>query len=287
MISYHPDQKNIGKKECYFYDFHPIPIDDPHRIAKALTSFVVSPCMFKEGRDKYGRLRNWYRHTACFVQANWIGLDFDEGPTLAEMTRAFCDVVHVIGTTKSHQIPKGAIKHVCDRFRIFLKLPQTITKADEYKDILRFYVDRYDADNKCVDAARFFWPCKTITSVCDDGDTIDIRKKEIPKVSTYDIQSYREIKSVPPFIRHWLEFGVPQGEKNDVCFKIGIWLTKAGFSHAEIVSLVMASAIPNRHDRVEIEVYNTTLNGVRVALRELKTPALTGADKNNQPSPGT
>lgn len=270
MISYHPDQKHIGHQELYSCNFRAVDTDDVTRIAKAVTNFVVSPIAFKDGTDRYGRFRKNYRHTSCFISSNWIGLDFDEGPTLAEMTRVFCDVTHVIGTTKSHQTKKGE-RPPCDRFRIFLKLPLTITNYQEYKDVLRYYVEEYDADDKCVDAARFFWPCKEITSILDSEDTIDLLKRKV-SYQTIDYEDFKGTKSIPPWIRHWLKFGVPQGQKNVACLNMGIWLTRNGFSHSEIVSLIMNSPIPNRHDKVYDEVFKTTLNGVRLALEDSKGP---------------
>ena len=274
MFSYHPDQKNIGKNDKYYWNFHPVAIDDPKRIAAAVTQFVTSPIIFKEGKDKYGRLREWYRHSSCFVRANWIGLDFDEGPTLAEMTQEFSEKIHVIGTTKSHQKPKGT-NPACDRFRVFLKLPVTITSKDDYKSILRYYVEEYDADEKCVDAARCFQPCKVITSTRNDGATIPVRKIEYER-SNVDTSFYLKTKTIPPWVDKWLRFGVSQGDKNEACFKIGIWLTKSGYSHNEIVSLIMNSPIPNQHADVYKEVYDTSLRGVNVALREGISPAANG-----------
>ena len=252
MISYHPDQKNIGRKNFYYCNFRAVDTNDVHRIAYALTRFVISPIVFKDGYDRWGKFRKNYRHSSCFVSSNWIGLDFDEGPTLAEITKTFCDVRHVIGTTKSHQIPKGA-KPACDRFRVLLQLPLTITDYQEYKDVLRYYVSEYDADSQCIDAARFFWPCKEVTSIFDDEETIDI-KKTPREVRQSDENPYHGSHHIPPWIRHWLEYGVPQGSKNKACLKIGIWLTKAGFSIAEIVNMIMTSPIPNQHSKVYSEV---------------------------------
>ncbi len=265
MISYHPNTANIGLKDRYAHGFRAVDTDDVERIAIAMCGFVISPIAFRDG----------HRHGDNFLSANWIGLDFDEGPTLDEMTRLVCDVTHVIGTTKSHQIAKG--KHpACDRFRVFLKLPRAITCAKEYKDILRFYVDRYESDTACIDAARFFWPCKQIISCWDGGDgdeyTIDIKKKEVSKggKSYFDLSTDGTKTLPPPWVRHWLEFGAPQGQKNNTCLKIGIWLTRCGYSHQEIVDAIMQSPIPNAHDRVFDEVYKTSLNGVRIAAREMQ-----------------
>ena len=291
-ISFHPDQANIGQKEKYSFGFRHAHIDDPNRIAKALCNFVVSPILFKDGYNSYGYFRHNYRHTSCFLSSNWIGLDFDEGLSLDEGVNLFCDVTHVICTTKSHQVEKGK-SPPCDRFRVFLKLPETITDPTEYKDIVRFYVERYEADAKCVDAARFFWPCKEVVSVfCGDVDeTIEIKKKCVENTVNFDVSAYRTAKAIPPWIKHWLEFGVPAGQKNTTCLKIGIWLTKCGFSHEEIVKLIMNSPIPDRHDRVEKEVYKKSLNGVRIAIEEMKNPQVLeetmGARKSLATNKGT
>jgi len=208
-----------------------------------------------------------------YIDINGI-VEIPDNYTFDQAINEFCDVTHVIGTTKSHQKEKGS-RPPCDRFRVFLRLPETITNPTEYKDILRYYVDRYETDEKCVDAARFFWPCKEIVSIFSGelGEDIEIKKKSANLVTrNFDMNLHRQAKAIPPWVRHWLEFGVPSGQKNTTCLKIGIWLTKCGFSHDEIVSLVMSSPIPDRHDNVGKEVYNATLNGVRIANGEMKNP---------------
>lgn len=265
MISYNPDQKNIGKKEFYSRNFRAVDTDDPKRIAKALTSFVVSPIVFKGG----------HRHTNNFISSNWIGLDFDNGQTLDEITNVFCDVIHVIGTTKSHQIKKGN-QPPCDRFRVLLQLPVTITSQKEYRQIVTWYVNAYEADSACKDAARFFWPCKEITSVCNDGDFIDIKKVD-DEVPYFDHDAYVETKTLPPWVKHWLEFGVPNGHRNTTCYKAAVWMARCGFSHDEIFSLIMKSPIPvSKEESVAKEVFKATMNGVQRAFKEMSAPSVKG-----------
>lgn len=233
MISYNPDQKNIGKKEFYSRNFRAVDTDDPRRIAKALTGFVVSPIIYKGG----------HRHTNNFISSNWIGLDFDEGPSLEEITRAFCDVIHVIGTTKSHQIIKGT-NPPCDRFRVFLRLPVTITSIKEYKQILAWYTKTYESDTNCKDAARFFWPCKEITSICDDGDLVDIKKDEsIDDLPTFlEHEGFRHQRGILSHSTyHALMNEIKEGMRHKVFLKVANELARAGLSHQDAEARILSS----------------------------------------------
>jgi hypothetical protein len=239
--------------------------DSVERISKAVSLYPTSPSWFQRG----------YRTTRNFLSANWIGLDFDSGVTIDEILRIYCDVTHILGTTKSHRIKKGS-QPPCDRFRIFLKLPLTITASSEYKDLLRYYVEKDGADKKCIDSARFFWPCREIISAQETDETIDIKYKPIEfRTADFDSGRYRETKSIPPWVKHWLEFGVPFGEKNTTCFKIGSWLTMAGFSVEEIMCLIMNSTIPDKQNQhIEREVLNAVNSGRKAAIKEKKHQSL-------------
>ena len=112
--------------------------------------------------------------TSGFLESGWMTLDFDETPyTIDQALRDWSDTVHVLGTTKSHQVEKDG-KPPKDRFRIIAPWTAPITSAATYRYNMERLVDRYDADRTCIDAARFFWPCRKILSVQLEGYLQDV-----------------------------------------------------------------------------------------------------------------
>lgn len=261
MFSHHPNRHDIGRGDRYARGWE-VSEGSAITLSWALQVAATSPIVFKDG----------YRSEQCFLSADWIGLDFDEGPTLADIQNTFCDTIHVLGTTKSHQVAKGH-KPPCDRFRLWLKLTQTITKAADYKETVRYLVRTYEADEACVGAAQLFWPCTTIASVSDEGYTTDVvPAKEKPYAQTRPEYNGR----IPYWVKEWLLGKFPGGEdhrrgRNFYVFKTSVWLTKNGWPEEEIVRVVMSSELPiAKTDDVLAEVRKAVRSGRLRAEREIK-----------------
>lgn len=130
---------------------------DPHIVAKLICEFAWSPIVWVGGARK----------ADAFASAFWCALDFDDGSyTLAQA----CDDVtqaglaHVIGTTKSHGMPKGDAP-ACDRFRMLLRFDRVVDSRAVFERAMRAAMqDFVGADKSCKDAARFFFPCVDIVS---------------------------------------------------------------------------------------------------------------------------
>jgi hypothetical protein len=107
--------------------------------------------------------------------ANWVAIDIDDGggksPTMQEILVTLEKLVHVVGTTKSHQKEKGG--QICDRYRVAIALDGFCEEPAVYKRICNHFIERFNADKACSDAGRFFWPCKEIISVQEEGDRFD------------------------------------------------------------------------------------------------------------------
>lgn len=224
MYSYHPAIHLIGKASCFARGW--LVNAKPRSLTTVLLSHATSPSLYANG----------YRARASFMRADWVGLDFDDGPTLREIEHTFQGQIHVIGTTKSHQKQKGSALP-CDRFRVWLKLETTITNARDYEATARHYVYHYDADKACVDAARLFWPCQTITSVCWEGETADVvcapEKTYAKAAGTYT--------GIPKWVKEWLNGNAPN--RNKTVFKCAVWLARNGWGEDRIVDTVMGSAL--------------------------------------------
>ncbi len=259
MISYHRDRKNIGKKSLYSTGWVTAVCHGAEEIAGYLVSFMTSPCLWRDG----------VRREAEWLGADWVALDFDDGVLLSDALVRFRAHTHVIGTTKSHQLPKGtAPAH--DRFRVWLRLSHRCTTLAAYKYGVRQLVRQHGADPQAADGARMFMPCKEIASVVEVGGKISLEKEPVRVKPDH---GFAPRGGVPLFVKAWLAGGVPQGQKNKFCFRIGAILTRGGFSEGEIVDMIMASAIPSAPTEVvRREVACAVRNGARRGAAEGPLP---------------
>lgn len=259
MISFHRDIENIGNAKLYRERWVPANIDDPERIALGISRFPWSGIQWYRG----------HRLQKNFGRAAWCVLDFDDSElTLEQACKIFCDCMHVIGTTKSHQKAKNGV--VRDRFRVALRFEDPIEDLETYRASMRYYIAKYDADPVCVDGARFFWPCVEIKSF-GNGYTQEIVQPPPPKAPK-DYSAYREEKALPHWIEGLLKYGCVDGARNTTCFKLGLYLVQCGFDEDEIVEMIMASPIPVGPHVVE-EVTVAVRNGAKVGREEMRDKA--------------
>lgn len=251
MISVHYDTSHITSR--YGNDWLPGAANlDFDQVPGIMTEWCWSPVQWTGG----------IRHQKHFNRAFFIALDFDDGEmSLAEAINTWCDCIHVIGTTRSHQVAKKEAP-ACDRFRVLLKLDRVVEDVESYRATVSHYVRIYGSDRACVDGARFFFPCKTIASLSAEGYTQEVLPPKPRVVKDYSF--YREFKSVPRWIQGVLKFGVPIGQRNSMCFKIGKHLYLCGFDPREIIIMIHQSPIDI--DITEIE--RAVKNGVVAAKKE-------------------
>jgi len=240
MFMYH---ENTWSKEASHFskDWKAIRVYSANDVAELCVKYNVAPTMWGEGR----RLKIQFRF------AEWIGLDFDAGMTLKEACEIFDKYLHVIGTTKSHQIDKGGI--ICDRFRVFLKLEERCTNRNDYEHTLKLLIEKFRAD-KCADGShRFFFKCIKIIQVGIGGELIPVKitpKSELKKQQNIEKRNvrlesfYKPYKIIPPRVRKLLNDGCRNGERNDQCYIIGCELFRVGYSFDEVVDLLWNSDIP-------------------------------------------
>lgn len=228
MISYHPksDQAPVGT--TFTSGFIAVDVDDPNRIANCITRFAWAPASF----------RNGYRNRENFLGANWLGLDFDSPEiSLAEVQKSVCDMVHVLGITRNHQIPKDGVK--CDRFRLLLKTERVMI-GPEVVATLRHLAKIWPIDESCIDTARHFFPCREIISVSAEGFMQEImppaaiRPRAAPK-------RYRRNKMVRPRTIEALRKPFPHGAKNQHCFMVAKDLYDAGYEFNDIYAAIVNS----------------------------------------------
>lgn len=219
------------------------------------TSQVWSPIIFAEG----------HRLSANFVKARLLVLDFDSpGYTLEQALRDWCDTIHFIGLSKSHQRDKGGI--VCDRFRLVVPYEREITCGDEYHHNYQLMAKRYDSDQQTKDKARLFYPCTEVVSVCVDGFYQPVDK--VPE--RYKSQSKTLISTgvIPNWTRHYLVHNViPEGQRNTYCFRIAKDLLRMGFVPEEVLDKILAS--PTYSTRTSPLLTREIQNAIKSALSSL------------------
>lgn len=239
MFMWHPDLDHLGDGRFYAKGWIGKDAPTSHEVANIITKYAASSCLWASG----------YRIKKNFRVADWMGLDFDEGMTLEEAVKTFSSYLHIIATTKSHQIEKN--NKVCDRFRVFLRFGNRCTNAKDYEATARMLVKKFGADKACVDAARFFWPCREVVVCKSGGKVIEVVDSTVEEMNKKKTQIEREQVQrvlyprgvIPAHIQNKLRFGVVEGRRNVTCYGIGADLGASGFSENEIMSLIEDSPI--------------------------------------------
>lgn len=220
--------------------FRAAQVTDLERLAKCMLSFIWSPIVFRGG----------VRREENFIEAFWCALDFEDPEfSLEQAQNVFCDMRHVIATTKSHGLAKGNAP-ACDRFRVLLEWSEPIPDLRIYRWNMRRMLDRHPADGACIDGARFFYPCKELVSINVDAEayTAPVNYEVPPNfenerlgLSPEKLAELRASGKVPSFAARWLANEIPVGKRNTYCYGIAKDLTYAGFELAEIQARILAS----------------------------------------------
>lgn len=251
VISYHPNKKDVMLQEKYAWGWRWYSPDDIDVMARIIKTFANSPIIWAGGR----------RRKVNFVRCNWIALDFDNGVFLKDILYKVKDMVHIVGTTKRHQMRKeNGLKW--DRFRVWLKLEKEITSLVEYEECMMWYAKKWNSDLIATNGSTKFLPCKEIISINKEGKLVPIERYviNIQKVPYKDFSA--EKKTMPTFIKDFLSNGVPEGSKDLACFKCGLHLTRCGYSVEQIIDMIMSSPIPiNQSSQVQREVRRAVLSG--------------------------
>ena len=254
MISLHRDTENLGDETRYYKNFEPVDLkDDIATIARLIATYVWSPNQWLDG----GR-----RRQSSWTRAQYCVLDFDDGAvTLDQAKRMFADCWHILGTTRSHQRPKGSMP-ACDRFRAVLRFERPIEDLAEFRTSQAFWVRRFGSDEACVDGARFYWPCLSIVSTQPEGDSLEVIAP-LPRPQR-DYTLTRKVKMIPRYLHPVLMKGPQEGERNSVCFRLGAELTRCGFDADRVLQIVESAPISLSLE----EIRRAVSNGIKAAVAE-------------------
>ena len=264
MISYHPIKPTGSNARVYASGFKSAQVDAPFRIANCVREFVWSPCVWRDGR----------RLQENFLGADWAVLDYDTGElSLDEAIRKYCDMVHIIGTTKSHGVEKGG--RVADRFRVLLKWAAPITDLRVFRyNMWKLLKQLDEADQQCRDAARFYYPCKQIVSISAEGFTEEI-DPAVPDwfESRVPPSFIRDRMTVGPWVKRQLTEVIPTGKRNNACYGIAKELTFIGVPESEIIAAILKSPTYSQSSvdaKLLREITETVRRGIKRGLEELR-----------------
>ena len=243
MISYHPASKTAPVGTPYTPGFRVADIDDVHRIARCMSQYAWSPCAWKDGD----------RRKENFLRANWFALDFDTPDmTLEEAVKSFCDMIHIIGTTRNHRKLKKGM--VCDRFRVVIKASETMTERHVYEGNMYRLAKRWPIDSQCCDAGRHFFACSEIISVSAEGYTEDVIP--VARKKTLDAEAYAALvraraakhaagKPLPVWLKRFLSEGTCLGGgRNKTAYAAAIALLELAYDDEEAASMIWQSPFP-------------------------------------------
>ena len=220
-------------------------VKDLKTLSRAMLGASWSPCIWRGGQ----------RLTKNFAGCEFLALDFDTPDFKLDqaINNIFCDMQHVIGTTRSHRKEKGGI--TADRFRVVIPFDTPISSVDEYAMNMRHVLRQYpSADRSCRDAARFFFPCQEIVSVCADDDAFKYEKRALTPRLKKRIEIEKSLRQldrkdrgkVTSSVRQFLDHGVLLigKERNDSCFIAACELFELGKTQAEVESLLRSAPFP-------------------------------------------
>lgn len=242
MISYHPEKADVGNPYRYHKGFQTRPTMGLLNIKDVITSSVWSPIVWAFGARKE---RN-------FVSCHFLALDFDDPETPLEnaIHNVFCDMKHIIGTTKSHQKDKKGVR--CDRYRVVIPFDTAITDLRQYKHNMKLAAVGHGADSQCVDGGRFFYPCTEIVShqTGPDFESAPVSPPppppdpEVKARKDREIEEHRLSGTYPSWIKNYLRHGCRVGDRNRISYGIACDLAKCGYTFDQIMDMLFSSAIP-------------------------------------------
>lgn len=263
MISYHPASANAPVGTHFTKGFKVADTDDPVRLSRCFTRFAWSPTIFRDG----------HRCKGNFLFADWIGLDFEDANfTLAQAVKSFSDMIHVIGTTRSHQTAKDGAAPI-DRFRVVLKLDKRAESVPDFEWTLKGLGERYPVDAHALEAGRHFFPCRDIVSIVTDGycEELQCEPPGYAEKKRLDDEICRRrfalTGKIPRHIELFLKTGKTFGAgRNESAFMTQLGLLNLGFSQEEITDAIKKAPF-DRTGFQDTEIASTAKNARKLLLK--------------------
>lgn len=210
--------------------------------ARAITESVWSPILW----------RNDTRLKSEFLSCKYAALDFDNGAWSLADAEIWCKargLGGIIGTSKSHGIAKSG-KPACDRFRLVIAFASVIVDREVYESNMRGLTKQLPCDAACVDAARFFYPCKAIVWRGLGGrlPVAEAEERVLPKADERRQLTGRmtwayEHNVWPVWMQSLMAFGCEVGDRHRQVYRIAANFALSGMPDDEIVARIMKSPL--------------------------------------------
>lgn len=253
MISIYPKP---GIHTSVSYPFSPVSPQRFSELASYVTTYTWSPIIYR------GNVRQEKNFSHSYI----VGLDFDEGMTLGQATEnIFCDMRHIIGTTRNHQKMKNGA--ICDRFRVILQFERLISDLRTYKWNINRLVSHYESDENAKGASRLFFPC---TEIVSKGDGYLVEVEEPPpwfmdnSAKEAELNAYAKIGKIPFWLQRNLANIIAPGNRNTAIFGMAMDLSKLNFNKDYVESVLKTSQVykDNIDDRDFIRGFEATINSI-------------------------
>lgn len=183
---------------------------DRARLSETILKSVWSPIVWAKG----------HRTRENFKFADWLVLDFDDGelPLENAINNTFCDMIHLIGTTRSHT-PEAP------RFRVCIPFERRINEIDLYEGNLAFYSQKHGSDPKPTTGAYPFFPCREIIAKKTEGEFATVYDKKRKQGEPWDGQITALSRFALSVISQKI---VPTGERDTTAFRLAKDFLKSG-----------------------------------------------------------
>lgn len=185
--------------------------------------------------------RGGRRSKANWDHARLVVLDFDDGMTIDQAKETFDMVRCIIGTTKSHRLPKNGV--VSDRFRLILRPVEGFAHLDGYESMLKALTKQFGADTSCTDGARWFEPCTNIVhdSFSDTG--------RLNFVNAQPRQPTQKSLGNPnhSFLVNWIKTPPAAGNRNKNLYQAAREMCKLGIAQQDcfIIARLVEKGLPS------------------------------------------
>jgi hypothetical protein len=201
-----------------------------------------------------------------FSCAMWCALDFDEGPTKADVISMMREagLAYILAPTKSDGVAKAKTatskeKPACERFRVVLPFEDTIADLDVYRYNMTLLTQRFRADLQPVDGARCWQPSKFVEVAQLTGKAIPVNY-EVPENETVAFKQAAVVERIkhraahrtfPRYVKEFLQGHINHGHRNKELFRCTCALLHFGYDIRKIRDLV--SHIPTMQDHAGTE----------------------------------
>lgn len=280
MISYHPESNRAPVGTDFTAGFEIAATSDLQRIAKGICQFAWSGNAWKGG----------YRRKENFLFSDYCVLDIDDEQhdfPLKQALKVFCDMQHIIGTTRNHQRDKKG-KGICDRYRVVIPWQRRIDELELYEGNMLALLTQFDSlDASTLSGAQHFFPCATIVSVSTEGEKQEVKNKRVAKDKVTDVGyshaleskrlNYDIIGKLPVWVEDFLKTG-NAARRHYQALGVAQEMLELGISTEEVINRISLAPISRKYRYREVD------DIVRWAQKRIDGRLRNGERKENRES---